>query len=252
MDRSACSRWTDARIWDNMSRIDEASLQRIESDLSRTAVSRFELDLHFLLFDCTNFFTFIDSFNDRCEMAQRGKSKEGRANLRIVGLALLVTAAPLPLCSTRRSIPRRRSARSTMNGGSWGSATTRSRPTSWTARKPSGASRPGGSRQEVAGIAIAYNLVRIEMARVAREAGLDPRRISFVHALHLIQGFCLSSWATAPGALPRRLASLERDMRLLVLPERRTERRYPRHVKIKMSNYARNHGRPSSSKKGLK
>jgi hypothetical protein len=111
---------------------------------------------------------------------------------------------------------------------------------------------PRGIRQEIAGIAIAYNLVRIEMARVAREAGLDPRRISFVHALHLIQGFCLSSWATAPGALPRRLASLERDMRLLVLPERRTERRYPRHVKIKMSNYARNHGRPSSSKRGLK
>lgn len=83
---------TSQRFWDNMSRIDEAALQRIESDLSRTAVSRFELDLHFLLFDCTNFFTFIDSFNDRCEMAQRGKSKEGRANLRIVGLALLVTA----------------------------------------------------------------------------------------------------------------------------------------------------------------
>jgi transposase len=80
------------RFWDNMSRVDEAALQRIESELSRTAVSRFDLDLHFLLFDCTNFFTFVDSFNDRCEMAQRGKSKEGRANLRIVGLALLVTA----------------------------------------------------------------------------------------------------------------------------------------------------------------
>jgi transposase len=83
---------TSQRFWDNMSRVDEAALLRIESELSRTAVSRFELDLHFLLFDCTNFFTFIDSFNNRCEMAQRGKSKEGRANLRIVGLALLVTA----------------------------------------------------------------------------------------------------------------------------------------------------------------
>jgi transposase len=83
---------TSQRFWDNMSRVDEAALQRIESELSKTAVARFELDLHFLLFDCTNFFTFIDSFNDRCEIAQRGKSKEGRTNLRLMGLALLVTA----------------------------------------------------------------------------------------------------------------------------------------------------------------
>jgi len=83
---------TSQRFWDNMNRVDEASLLRIESELSKTAVARFDLDLRLLLFDCTNFFTFVDSFNDRCEMAQRGKSKEGRANLRIVGLALLVTA----------------------------------------------------------------------------------------------------------------------------------------------------------------
>ena len=38
-----------------------------------------------------NFFTYIDSFNPRSTLAQRGKSKEGRAALRIVGLALLVT-----------------------------------------------------------------------------------------------------------------------------------------------------------------
>ncbi len=107
---------------------------------------------------------------------------------------------------------------------------------------------PRGIRQEIAGIAVAYNLVRVEMARVARDAGLDPRRISFLHSLQLIRNFCVASWATAPGALPRRLASMERDLRLLVLPERRTERRYPRHVKIKMSNYARNHGRRTSPK----
>ncbi len=31
---------------------------------------------------------------------------------------------------------------------------------------------------------------------------------------------------------------------LLILPERRTKRRYKRHVKIKMSNYERNRGKP--------
>ncbi|MCP4822992.1 MAG: hypothetical protein GY892_02635, partial [Shimia sp.] len=37
-------------------------------------------------------FTFIDTFNERNTLAQRGKSKEGRKALRIVGLALLVAA----------------------------------------------------------------------------------------------------------------------------------------------------------------
>jgi len=83
---------TSQRFWDNMDRVDEDAIVQIEDDLSKAAVSRFGLDLRCLLFDATNFFTFIDSFNDRSDLAQRGKSKEGRANLRIVGLALLVTS----------------------------------------------------------------------------------------------------------------------------------------------------------------
>jgi transposase len=80
------------RFWDNMSRIDEKDIGRIETALVRTAVSEFGLDLRCLLFDATNFFTFVDSFNLRATLPQRGHSKEGRANLRIVGLALMVTA----------------------------------------------------------------------------------------------------------------------------------------------------------------
>ena len=103
--------------------------------------------------------------------------------------------------------------------------------------------KPIGVLQEVAGIALAYNLVRAEMTRVAESMGLPPSRISFRHALMLIRNFCLAAWAASPGAVPRRLGSFEQDMRLLILPERRTERSYPRHVKIKMSNYARNRGK---------
>jgi hypothetical protein len=102
---------------------------------------------------------------------------------------------------------------------------------------------PEGVLQEIAGIGIAYNLVRVEMARLARELDLPPRSISFRHALMLIRNFCLAAWATSPGAVPRRLGSLDKDLRLLLLPPRRSERRYPRHVKIKMSNYARNRGK---------
>ena len=45
-----------------------------------------------MLFDATNFFTYIDSFNERSQLAQRGHSKDGRKSLRIIGVALLVTA----------------------------------------------------------------------------------------------------------------------------------------------------------------
>jgi transposase len=90
---------TSQRFWDHMARVSPEAIRRIERDLTEHLVARFEIDVRRVLFDATNFFTFIDSFNDRSTLAQRGKSKEGRAALRIVGLALLVTADfHIPLC----------------------------------------------------------------------------------------------------------------------------------------------------------
>ena len=82
---------TSQRFWDHMSYLDAAQISAIEVDLSRTLIERFEVDVSCLLYDTTNFFTFIDTFNEAPGLAQRGKSKEKRADLRIVGLALLVT-----------------------------------------------------------------------------------------------------------------------------------------------------------------
>ncbi len=90
---------TSQRFWDNMDRVSLKSIEAIEADLTAHLVREFDLDLRQVLFDATNFFSFIDSFNERWTIAQRGKSKEGRASLRIVGLALLVTADfHVPLC----------------------------------------------------------------------------------------------------------------------------------------------------------
>jgi transposase len=75
-----------------MDRINEAAIARIGGELAEAAVKHFGLDLRCLLFDATNFFTFIDSFNLRPKLPQRGHSKEGRDNLRLIGLALLVSA----------------------------------------------------------------------------------------------------------------------------------------------------------------
>ncbi|MEX0708937.1 MAG: IS1634 family transposase [Woeseia sp.] len=86
------ARLTSQRFWDHMDRVSAEAIVAIEADLARRLVTDFQLDLSRVLFDATNFFTFIDTFNDRSTLAQRGHSKEGRASLRLVGLALLVTA----------------------------------------------------------------------------------------------------------------------------------------------------------------
>lgn len=98
---------------------------------------------------------------------------------------------------------------------------------------------PAGVRQELWAIGLAYNLVRVEMERAAEEAGVPPTRISFVNALSMIVNAWIV-WSTpplAPGRIPSALLDLRMRLRLLVLPERRPERSYPRVVKIKMSNY---------------
>lgn len=96
-----------------------------------------------------------------------------------------------------------------------------------------------GVEQELWGILLAYNLVRLEMARTAADLGVEPTRISFVAALRII---CDTwSWCAiaSPGALPARLKTMREFLTRLVLPDRRTDRRYPRAVKIKMSNFPR-------------
>jgi len=91
-------------------------------------------------------------------------------------------------------------------------------------------------RQEIWGVALAYNLVRVMMARAAREAGVVPSRMSFRNSLLQIRAFLQMAWNDKPGTLPRLYGDLLKELAFLVLPERR-QRRYPRVVKIKMSNY---------------
>jgi hypothetical protein len=77
------------------------------------------------------------------------------------------------------------------------------------------------------------------MERVADDAGVAPTRISFVAALRLICDEWLWCAIASPGAIPKHLRKLRDALKTLILPPRRTERSYPRVVKIQMSNYAR-------------
>ena len=96
-----------------------------------------------------------------------------------------------------------------------------------------------GVKQELWGVLLAYNLVRLEMERTAEALGVEPTRISFVSALRIV----CDTWAwcaiASPGALPTRLRTMRDFFTRIVLPPRRTSRRYPRAVKIKMSKFPR-------------
>jgi hypothetical protein len=98
--------------------------------------------------------------------------------------------------------------------------------------------KPDGVKQELWGILLAYNLIRLEMTRIAAEAEVEPTRISFVEALRLIRDEWEWLSVTSPGAIPKRLEAMRRNVKRYVLPPRRP-RSYPRAVKIKMSSYDR-------------
>jgi transposase len=79
------------RFWDAMDNLDTAKLAAAEAKIAATMVAEFGLDLSGLALDMTNFATFIDSANDRAPIAKRGHAKQKRNDLRLVGLALVVT-----------------------------------------------------------------------------------------------------------------------------------------------------------------
>jgi transposase len=88
------------RFWDAMHAIDTDALVEIERRLVDTMVTEFGLDLSGLVLDMTNFATYIDSANDRADIAQRGHAKQKRTDLRLVGLGLVVsTDGGIPICS---------------------------------------------------------------------------------------------------------------------------------------------------------
>jgi transposase len=79
------------RFWDAMDIVSAADLAVIQRRAAARAVEAFGLEMSGLVLDMTNFATFLDSANARAPIAQRGKAKQKRVDLRLVGLALVVT-----------------------------------------------------------------------------------------------------------------------------------------------------------------
>lgn len=87
------------RFWDAMDRLTDEAIQAAEAEIVGRALERFQVELRPLVYDTTNFATFVASANERNTIARRGHAKGGRRDLRLVGLALCVALdGNLPLC----------------------------------------------------------------------------------------------------------------------------------------------------------
>ena len=85
------SAFTSQRFWDHMDRFSEQDIELIQERLVTRIEKEFGINAQILLYDTTNFFTFLATTNERSELARRGHSKQKRHDLRQLGLALLVT-----------------------------------------------------------------------------------------------------------------------------------------------------------------
>jgi len=99
---------------------------------------------------------------------------------------------------------------------------------------------PVGIRQELYGLLVAHNLVRVEMAHSAALLGVPPTRISFHRALLVVcDHLCATVEVSPPTKWADHMVLLRSRLQHLLLPERRSDRHYPRAMKMPVGRYAR-------------
>jgi transposase len=79
------------RFWDAMHAVTADQLEEISRRIALRVVAASGLDCSSVALDMTNFATFIDTGNPQAPIAQRGKARQKRSDLRLVGLGLVVT-----------------------------------------------------------------------------------------------------------------------------------------------------------------
>ena len=85
-------------FWEQMHALPVDKLADLEQEIVREVITREQLQVQALAYDTTNFYTHIASTNSKPRLPQRGHNKQGRHDLRQLGLALVVDqASQLPL-----------------------------------------------------------------------------------------------------------------------------------------------------------
>jgi transposase len=79
------------RFWNAMHAVTLEQMEEISRRIAVRIVQASGVDCSSVALDMTNFATFIDSGNGKAPVAQRGKAKQKRSDLRLAGLGLVVT-----------------------------------------------------------------------------------------------------------------------------------------------------------------
>jgi len=82
-------------FWDQMDNVPIEAIEKIEEDILKKIIEIYKIDMSFLFYDTTNFFTFIDSSNEKNELARRGRNKQKRYDLRQICMSLIVVNVKL-------------------------------------------------------------------------------------------------------------------------------------------------------------
>ncbi|MED6325110.1 MAG: IS4 family transposase, partial [Pseudomonadota bacterium] len=97
--------------------------------------------------------------------------------------------------------------------------------------------RPDMVEQELWGLLLAYNLIRVAMTEAALRKGIWPNQLSFSGCSSAVIAFLLTTGLTSPGKLPVLYENLINQLTYYELPTRREDRLYPRCVKPKPGKY---------------
>lgn len=89
--RMSLNKIDSQHFWDQMDQVPEEAIPLIEQELVASLCEKENVTLDTLLYDTTNFFSYIDTTNGRSTLAQRGKNKQKRMDLRQFGMLLLVS-----------------------------------------------------------------------------------------------------------------------------------------------------------------
>ena len=89
--RCSLSKVDSQHFWDLMDSFPEDAISLAEQEILQRLLEVYKIHTDTLFYDTTNFFTYIDTTNTHCDIAQRGNNKQKRNDLRQVGLAMVVS-----------------------------------------------------------------------------------------------------------------------------------------------------------------
>ena len=103
--------------------------------------------------------------------------------------------------------------------------------------------KPDMVRQELWGLLLAYNLIRIAI----EDESLSPTRLSFTLCMRHIIAYLMFTPIHSASKLPAKYLELLETLRLCKLPDKVPDRNYPRAIKKKSRKYPYKRKMPVSS-----